>query len=67
MEDNYIPYGPEWEKEVKKLPKQFLLLMLKKAYTRLQAAEKFIEESPSTIMTADSQQRAYAEWMASKT
>lgn len=66
MEDNYIPYGPEWEKEVMKLPKQFMLLMLKKAYIRLQAAEQYIEISQCEPDTTDSQQKAYADWVASK-
>lgn len=29
-EDNYIPYGPEWEKEMNKLPKKFLINMIRK-------------------------------------
>lgn len=28
--DNYEPYGPEWVKEMKKLPKEFLIGMIKK-------------------------------------
>lgn len=31
--DSYIPYGPEWEKEMMKLPKKFLIELLKKALT----------------------------------
>lgn len=30
MEDNYIPFGPEWEKEMMKLPKKFLIDMIRK-------------------------------------
>jgi hypothetical protein len=32
-EDTYVPYGPEWEKEMMKLPKKFIIDMLKKALT----------------------------------
>ncbi len=33
MEDNYIPYGPEWEKEMMKMPKKLLIEMIRKAKT----------------------------------
>lgn len=29
--DSYVPFGPEWEKEVMKLPKKFIVEMLRKA------------------------------------
>lgn len=32
MTDNYIPYGPEWEKEMAKFPKPQLIKMLSKAF-----------------------------------
>lgn len=33
MNKDYIPYGKEWEKELMKLPKKFLIELLRKAYT----------------------------------
>ncbi len=66
MEDNYIPYGPEWEKEMIKLPKKFLIGMIKKARLQLHLAEKFIEESPCDPDITEPQRKVYAEWMASK-
>lgn len=45
MEDNYMPYGPAWEKEMMKLPKKFLIEMIKKAQLQLHLAEKLIDES----------------------
>lgn len=29
--NSYVPFGPEWEKEVMKLPKKFIVEMLRKA------------------------------------
>ncbi len=29
IDKNYIPYGPEWEKEIKKLPKEVIVTMLR--------------------------------------
>ncbi len=36
MSEPYQPYGPEWEKELMKLPKAVLISMLKKAYLEKQ-------------------------------
>jgi len=33
-QENYIPYGVEWEKELMKCPKKFLIDMLKKELTK---------------------------------
>lgn len=30
----YIPYGPEWVKEMKKLPKDFLIEMARKSFIK---------------------------------
>jgi len=37
--DSYVPFGPEWEKEVMKLPKKFIVEMLRKALMANQAAK----------------------------
>ncbi len=66
MEDNYIPYGPEWENEMMKLPKKTIISLLKKAQIRLHAAEKYIEESPCDPDITTAQIKAYAEWKMSK-
>lgn len=42
MNDTYIPYGPEWEKEVSKLPKKILVEMLRKSHLKREAAEELI-------------------------
>ena len=42
-QDNYIPFGPEWEKEVSKLPKPALIGMWRKAEMRRQQAEAQLE------------------------
>ena len=34
--DEYIPYGPEWEKEMMKLPKSMLIKMFKSKCLELQ-------------------------------
>lgn len=34
MQDNYIPYGPEWEKELMKTPKKFLIDMIRRIKTK---------------------------------
>lgn len=31
--ENYTPYGKEWEAEMMKLPKKFLIEMIRKAHT----------------------------------
>lgn len=43
--DNYIPYGPEWEKEMMKLPKAILIAMLRKAFIEKLAAQEGRAES----------------------
>lgn len=43
METNntgYIPYGEEWKKEMKKLTKEFLIEMLKRAHLERQRLEE---------------------------
>lgn len=66
MEDNYVPYGPEWEKEMMKLTKRALIALFKKAQIRLHAAEKFIEETPCDPAIIPRQRKAYADWIDSK-
>lgn len=66
MEDNYIPYGDEWEKEMMKLPKKYLIDMFKKAQIRLHLAEKLIEIMPCEHDVTRQQREAYAEWMESR-
>lgn len=66
MDDNYIPYGPVWEKEMMKLPKKFLISMFKKAQIRLHLAEQVIETTPCEPDVTRPQREAVAEWMASK-
>lgn len=39
MKEDYEPYGEEWVKEMKKLPKDFLIEMVKKANLRIQELE----------------------------
>jgi len=36
----YIPFGEEWKKEMKKLSKDILIHMLKNAYLELQSLKK---------------------------
>lgn len=36
--DSYVPFGPEWEKEVMKLPKKFIVETLRKALMANQEA-----------------------------
>lgn len=66
MEDNYIPYGPEWEKEMMKLPKKFLINMIRIAQIRLHLAEESVDVSSCENEITEAQRKAYAEWMASK-
>lgn len=66
MEDNYIPYGPEWEKEMLKLPKKFLINMIRIAQIRLHLAEESVDVSSCENEITEAQLKAYAEWMASK-
>lgn len=42
--DNYIPFGPEWVKEVSKAPKLFIIEMVKKANLKRQEVEKELEK-----------------------
>lgn len=49
-----------------KLPKKLLIAKVREAQIRLHAAEHFIDESSRGILKLDSQQKAVAEWNASK-
>lgn len=51
--DNYIPYGPEWEKEMMKLPKAAIIGMLRKAKAPSTELDEFLEDNAV----------AFAEWI----
>lgn len=42
-ETEYIPYGPEWEKEMNKFPKAMLIKQLAKAHLKRQEVEECLE------------------------
>lgn len=45
--DNYEPFGPEWEKEMMKLPKKFIINMLRKSQLKLKEHEE--KDEPRNI------------------
>lgn len=49
MEDNYEPYGEEWEKEVMKLPKKMIVDMYKKVCQKNQYQKTQIKELEQTL------------------
>lgn len=51
MDDNYIPYGTEWEKEMMKLPKKFLINMIKIAQIKLHLAEESIKAGEDSTIS----------------
>lgn len=65
-EDTYIPYGPEWEKEMMKLPKKILIQFFKEAKIRLHLAEQIIETSVKNSSITPEQTKEFADWIASK-
>lgn len=65
-EENYIPYGPEWEKEMIKLPKKILIQFFKEAKIRLNLAEQLIETSLKDFSITPEQTKEFADWIASK-
>ncbi len=44
-QDDYIPYGEEWEKEIRKFPKIDIIRMLADARKELKRIENVIEGS----------------------
>lgn len=44
-QDDFIPFGEEWEKEIKKFPKIDIIRMLADALKELKTIEKVIEGS----------------------
>lgn len=42
---DYVPFGPEWEKEMMKHPKAFIVSMLKKACTERETAKEWVSEA----------------------
>lgn len=49
--DNYVPYGPEWEAEMNKLPKKVLIEWLKKSFQEKKELESELtpQEVPQII------------------
>jgi hypothetical protein len=43
--DNYEPYGPEWEKEMMKLPKKMIIEMYRGAKLRAKAEAEAVKRA----------------------
>lgn len=41
--ENYVPFGEEWEKEMMKLPKKFIVEMYRKVCMEKQQAKEMVK------------------------
>lgn len=44
VEENYVPYGPEWEKEMSKFSKPFLISFLKRNLLKIKTVEDILQQ-----------------------
>lgn len=54
MENDYIPYGPEWVKEMKKMPKEIIIKLLAEANIKRKEAEKNAAAAPELLEALES-------------
>lgn len=60
-DENYEPYGEEWEKELMKLPKKYLINLYRNVCEKLQDKEAEIKELEIMYQEADEMAGMYEE------